>query len=203
MIESITNADLQPKSTGRTLLIGFLIALMLTALVGVGMMFLQRRNAAKLAMQQKAAKPAPTPHPSPELQVLMDEAQIKAGQAALTGTVKNISSNTISNISVDFQLYHRQGNAIEVKTLVPLPNDLPPNAEAKYQFAVPQKAFHTLRVLKINSNAGHELAFVTMPGTKRPDEGPTTVTTVVGGPAKSKDKGEIFINTPDNPETVP
>jgi hypothetical protein len=209
MIESITQADEIPNRSGRTFLVGLLIALILTAGVGLGMIALQRRNAAKLAEQQakaNAAKPEATSRPTPELQVFLDDAIVKAGQASLSGTIKNISPGPIAGIKVDLQLYRRQGDKVEVRSLSPEPADLSPNGEAKYHFSVPQKEFRTLRVLRVTSNAnpGREIAFVTAPGARRPLEGPATVTTTVNGsrPGKGKD-GDVFINTPDTPIKIP
>lgn len=205
MIESITDEKAGSTNSRTGFLVGLSIALVMTVAFAAGWVVLQRRNAAKVAAKELAeAKAQPTPRPTPELQVLLDEAIVKSGQAALSGTVKNISPNAISGIKVDLELFHREGNGADNRSIQPVPVDLPPNGEAKFQFSVPQKTFRTLRVVRVSSLAlGRDVAFVTAPGARRPTEGPTTITVTEDGRPQPKGKGEIFINTPDTPVKVP
>lgn len=205
MIESITDVKTSSNNSRTGFLVGLSIALVMTVAFAAGWVVLQRRNAAKVAAKEQAeAKAQPTPRPTPELQVLLDEAIVKSGQAALSGTVKNVSPNAISGIKVDLELFHREGNGADKRSIEPVPVDLPPNGEAKFQFTVPQRTFRTLRVVRVSSTAlGRDVAFVTAPGARRPTEGPTTITVTEDGRPQTKGKGEIFINTPDTPVKVP
>ena len=204
MIESITETS-EVRRSGKAFYVGLLIALLITAGVGVGMMLLQRRNATRMAEKQKALEqPVEKPKPTPELVVLLDESIVKAGKASVSGTVKNLSPNAVSGVSLQLQLFQRKDGATVIRSIDPAPVDLPPNGEAKFSTTVPQHEFRTWRVARVVSNAGNrEIAFVTDEGVARPKEGPMTGNQTVAGrnPSSTKDGG--FLNTPDTPQRVP
>lgn len=205
MIESITETtDLRGRS-GKAFYIGLLLALLITAGVGVGLMVLQRRNATRLAEQQKAVEqPLEKPKPKPELQVLLDDSIIKSGNASVSGTVKNISSNPVSGITLQLQLIQRSDSATIIRPVVPTPADLAPNGEAKFAFTVSQKEYRTWRVGKVlSSSANREIAFVTDQGAERPKEGPTTVNQTTAGRGAGTRSDGGYLNTPDTPVRVP
>ncbi len=205
MIESITEtAELRTRSS-KAFYIALMIALLITAGVGIGMMILQRRNATRMAEQQAAAvEPVEKPKPVPELRVFLDESIVKAGKASVSGTVKNLSPNPVSGVSLQLQLFQRKDGATVIKSIEPVPKDLPPNGEAKFTMAVSQHEFRTWRIARVVSNSSNrEIAFVTDQGALRPKEGPTTVNETVGGrgPGSPRDGG--YLNTPDTPIRVP
>lgn len=205
MIESITETTEIRGRSGKAFYVGLLLALLVTAGVGIGMMMLQRRNATRLAEQQKALEqPVEKPKPKPELQVLLDDSIIKSGNASVSGTVKNISANPVSGITLQLQLFQRKDGATIIRQVVPTPADLAPNGEAKFSFTVSQKEYRTWRVEKVLSNsANREIAFVTDQGVERPKEGPTTVNQTVAGRGSGTRSDGGYLNTPDTPVRVP
>jgi hypothetical protein len=205
MIESITETSEVRSRSGKTFYVGLLIALLITAGVGVGMMLLQRRNATRLAEKQKAAEQTvEKPKPKPELQVLLDESIVKAGKASVSGTVKNLSPNPVAGVSLELQLIQRKDGSTVVRSIDPAPADLAPNGEAKFSMTVSQHDFRTWRVSRVVSHTGNrEIAFVTDDGVARPKEGPMTGTQTVAGRGSGSRTDGGFINTPDTPERVP
>lgn len=205
MIESITETEEVRSNSSKAFYIALMLALLITAGVGIGMMILQRRNANRFAQQQaEAAEPVEKPKPTPELKVLLDESIVKAGKASISGTVKNLSPNPVSGISLELQLFQRKDGGTMVKTIDPAPADLPPNGEAKFSMTVSQSEFRTWRVARVVSSAANrDIAFVTDEGVLRPKEGPTTVTQTVGGRRSGGTTDGGFLNTPDTPIRVP
>src|SRR6266404_2438963 len=85
----------------RRLLIGVLCALILTASVFGGYIYLRKRHerqvAAAVALEnvQKAA---------PKVQVLVDDAMVNGKITVLGGSIQNISNEALHNVAVELQL---------------------------------------------------------------------------------------------------
>ena len=185
--------------------VAFLCALGLTAALLIGYMALRWRHAERLRAEKAAQEQAIKPAPIPEIQVFLDDAMIKGSQAVLGGTIQNISKSPLTNLSVEMELKRRKDGVSEVRSLPVEPRDLAPDEQGRFSLTVTSGAFRESRVLHIKSSTrSGEIAFKTVPGAQRPPERlPETSRTIVIKPTPRREKGEEFINTPDNPTTVP
>ncbi|MBV9957731.1 MAG: hypothetical protein JO360_04885 [Acidobacteria bacterium] len=185
--------------------IAIVCALGLTAALLLGYLVLRKRHAERLRAEQAVAEQANKPAPPPQIQLFADDAMIKGSQVLLGGTVVNISAEKLTNVSVVLELRRRKDNVSETRTLQVEPRDLAPQEQGRYSVTVPSGDYRETRVIHIKSGArADEVAFKILPGAQRPLEKPTQTTkTIIVKPSPRRDKGEEFINTPDNPVTIP
>ncbi|MDT4967675.1 MAG: hypothetical protein QOJ64_2412 [Acidobacteriota bacterium] len=147
------------------------------------------------------AKPAPVGLPI-KVQILMDEPVRDGAEAVIGGTIRNISKERISGLSVEMQLFHRTDQETEVRAIELNPSDLAPAQEGKYSLTLTGD-YRSIKLLRIKSGAaGEAIGFQAAPGARRPLPQPETKTIVVERPSTPR-KGEEFINTPDNPSKIP
>jgi hypothetical protein len=188
------------------LIISAFCALAVTGGLLAGYMYLQRRHAERTrAMQQAMAPPEKPPAIPPRAQVFEDEAMLKGAQAVIGGTVRNISNETLSDLSVELELTRRKDGSNERRTLALVPKDLAPDQQGRYSLSVLKRDYRSAHLVRLKSGAGAaEIAFKTAPGAQRPPESPpkATETVIVNQSAPRKGSGEEFINTPDNPGTI-
>lgn len=139
---------------------------------------------------------------APALNVLENEAMLRGSQAVIGGTVQNISGQKFENLVIDLELIRRDDGGKTVKQAQITPASLSPGAEGKYSLTISNHEWSGSKILRIRSgvDADEDVAFTSQPGAKRPPERtPEGKTIVVQRP---KQKGEEFINTPDNPDPV-
>ena len=188
------------------LLISAVCALAVTGGLLAGYIYLQRRNAERTrAAQQAMATPEKPPAIPPQAQVYEDEAMIKGAQAVIGGTVRNISNEKLSDLSVELELTRRKDASKELRTLSLEPKDLAPDQQGRYSLSVLKRDYRTVHLVRLKSGAGAaEVAFKTAPGAQRPPESPPkkTETVIVNQSSPRKGTGEEFINSPDNPGTI-
>lgn len=188
------------------LIISAICALAVTGGLLAGYMYLQRRNAERTrATQQAMAPPEKPPTIPPQAQVYEDEAMIKGTQAVIGGTVRNISNETLSDLSVELELTRRKDGGNERRTLPLEPKDLAPDQQGRYSLSVLKRDYRSAHLVSLKRGASStEVAFKTAPGAQRsPERLPkTTETVIVNQPAPRKGSGEEFINTPENPGTI-
>lgn len=198
--------DTEPKRSKLTLIIAMVCALAITAALFGGYLFLRRRHAQnELARQQAEGSSQTKQTGPPQLQVYEDDAMLKGGQATISGTVVNISSENVTDISIELELRRRGKSGTEVRALPLSPKDLTPEQQGRYTLTVQTRDFSNARLLRIKSGARpNEIVFKTAPGAQRPPEPPpqTNKTVIVPRPTPRKGEEE-FINTPDNPAKVP
>jgi hypothetical protein len=189
----------EEKRHTRRLLVGLLCAVVVTGLVLGGYLFLRKRHERQIA----AAEAQEVRKNSPKVEVLVDDAVVKGKTTTLSGTVHNISPETLQNIAVELALRRRVGSGIETRVVATDVAVLPPDGRARYSLEVATQDYSTstfTRVLGGNDRAS--VAFKAMPGnTAPPMESPGSKTVVVGKP--SSGKRDEFINTPNNPGRVP
>ncbi len=135
-----------------------------------------------------------------QIQVAEDEIYLRKGQAVIGGTVRNVSPETLENVSLTLELKHKDGQT-ETRSIAIEPQTLTPAAEGRYKLLLPPGKLSGARILRVNRG---ELAlnFKTTTGNLRLMETPppSRKTIVVERP-RSK-AGDDFINTPDNPYTL-
>ncbi len=133
-------------------------------------------------------------------QVLVDDAFLKGDQTLLGGTVKNISSENLSSLSVDLELIRRKDGEAQRTSVLVQPTQLAPQEEGRYSLQVRSADYSSVKLVGLNSGAGSRaLAFTSAPGQKRPPEKLESKTIIVNQPARSKGG---FLNTPDTPGRV-
>ncbi|MBV9925024.1 MAG: hypothetical protein JOZ96_08425 [Acidobacteria bacterium] len=154
--------------------------------------------------QQKAAQPTPTPKPEPQAHVFVDEAMLAKPYAVIGGTVQNVGKERLEKLSVQVELRRRADSGVETREVKVDPADLEPGAQGKFSLKVLSEEWSGSRVVGVKRGAGaEEVAFKSMPGAKRPPERMKDNIIIVKTPSKKKSGGDDFINTPDNPYSVP
>jgi len=189
----------EEKRHTRRLLVGVLCALLVTGLVFGGYLLLRKRQ-----QQQVAATEAlEVKKNSPKVEVLVDDAVVKGKTTTLSGTVHNISPETLQNIAVELALRRRVGSGIETRVVATDAAALPPDGRARYSLEVATQDYSTSTFMRvIGGNDRTSVAFKAMPGNAAPPmESPASKTVVVDKP--NSGKRDEFINTPNNPGRIP
>src|SRR5262245_33187122 len=119
----------EEKRHTRRLLVGVLCALVLTASVLGGYLYLRKRHERQVAeaTRLETAKKA-----APKVEVLVDDAMIEGKTTLLGGTIHNISGEPLRNVAVELLLRKRSGSGMETKVVAPESTDLAPDATTRY-----------------------------------------------------------------------
>jgi hypothetical protein len=185
------------------LIIGTVCLLALISALSYFLFFRQTAQPLASREQQEQAQP---PAASTEAQIFENEPVLKDSQAVIGGTVRNISRESLKNLSLELELKRRSDGSIETRTISVEPSTLAPGEEGKYSFKLPRQEFSGTQIKHLRSAARSSvIAFKTAPGARRPRELPTEPPTrTVNVPRPSpRSNGEEFINTPDAPTRVP
>ena len=138
----------------------------------------------------------------PSVQIIENDAMLKGSQAVVSGSVVNISTATLSNLNLEFELRRRKDGAIEPRVVAVAPSQIEPNQQGKYSLVVPRD-YSSAKIKRLASSST-DLGFKTAPGLPRPPEPPPhTVKTIIIKRPPNKNAGGEFINTPDTPARVP
>src|SRR6266550_1620356 len=113
----------EERRHGRRLLVGVLCALILTGAVLGGYLYLRKRHDRQLA----AAVEIEDKKQAPKVEVFVDDATLNGKTSVLSGTLHNISNETLHNVAVELQLRRRSGGGIETRAVTPDPKDIPPD----------------------------------------------------------------------------
>jgi hypothetical protein len=188
----------EEKRHTRRLLIGVLCALLLTAVVLGGYLWLRKRHERQLA----AAVAVENQRKTPKVEVFVDDSTVEGKKAFLGGTIHNISNESLRGIAVELQLRRRVGGGVEARTVLPASSDLAPGASTRYTLEVPSPDYISSTLLRVVSGENRAaVPFKALPGAARPPlEAPASKTVIVNRP---KPKGDEFINSPSNPGKVP
>jgi hypothetical protein len=187
------------KRHTRRLLVGVVCALVITGLVFGGYLFLRKRHERQVA----ATEVLEVKKNSPKVEVLVDDAVVKGKTTTLSGTVHNISPETLQNIAVELALRRRAGSGIETRIVVTDAPVLPPDGRARYSLEVATQDYSTSTFMRVLGGSDRTpVAFKAMPGNAAPPmESPASKTVVVDKP--NLGKRDEFINTPNNPGRIP
>jgi hypothetical protein len=189
----------EEKRHSRRLLVGLLCALLLTGTVFGGYLYLVKRHERQVAAALEVEN---TKKAAAKVEVFVDEATVSGKTSLLSGTLHNISNESLRNLAVELQLRRRAGGGVETRTVTTDTTELPPDGKARYTLELPVQNYVSATFLRVISGADHsEIAFRALPGAARPaTETPAAKTIIVSRPAP---RGEEFINTPNTPGKVP
>jgi hypothetical protein len=184
----------------KRLLVGMLCALLLTGSVCGGYLYLRKRHERQVAATAAAAK---IEKEKPKLEVAVDEARTEGRKSVLTGTIHNISNDTLHNVAIELQLRRRTGGTTEARIVIPESSELAPDAKTSYKLEVPVQDYGSATFSRVLTSDTHlAIAYRAMPGAARPPLPPVPAgrTIVVARPAP---KDGEFLNTEKNPGKVP
>ncbi len=186
----------EERRHGRRLLVGVLCALILTGAVLGGYLYLRNRHERQFA----AATEIENKKQAPKVEVFVDDATLNGKTSVLSGTLHNISNQTLHNVAVELQLRRRSGGGVETRAVTPDTKDIPPDGKARYTLPLPVQDYVSATFFRVVSGAD-QVSFKAMPGAARPPlETPATKVVIGKRPAP---RGEEFINTPNTPRKVP
>lgn len=177
--------------------ISIIVALFTVLGLASGFVYLRRKFVPSTAtIEIRANAPRPL-----QIQIAEDELYLRKGQVVIGGTVRNISPDTLENLSLILELKNKSGQS-EARAIRLEPSTLTPAAEARYNLLLPAESLSGVRVMQVNQG---ELGinFKMTDGNPRPLETPppNKKTIIVERAPRSK-AGDDFINTPDNPYTL-
>jgi hypothetical protein len=206
MLTDPTHTELlieEKRSTG-LMLVAAVCALVVTALVFVGYTYLRKRTAQqRLAAIASQVPPSTsnTPKGPAKAHILVDEALLKGGQTIIGGTVRNISSEKLTVLTVSLELRRRKDGSLEQTSVGVEPQELEPNQEGRYLLKLPAQQYISARLAGLKGGTDSALlAYTTASGQKRPLE--KLEPKVVIAP-RSGSRGDGFLNSPENPARVP
>jgi len=191
--------DEEERRHTQRLLVGMLCAVLLTGAVFGGYIYLRKRHERQVAA---AVALETTKKAKPKVEVFVDEATINGKKTLLSGTIHNISNESLRNLAVELQLRRRTGGGVETRTVTPEATDLAPDGNTRYSLELLAADYLSATFSHVLAgDNGAQVAFKAFPGAARPPmEPPAPKTVTVSRPAP---KGEEFINGPDNPGKVP
>lgn len=199
----------RPLSEQKRRAVAFKVAafcLLFAVIIATGYFLFFRQDAENPASPERRTQETPTAI-STEAQVFEDEAIIKDSKAVIGGTVRNISGEKLTDLSLEVELKRRADGTFETRTVAIEPDDLAPGQEGKFSLTLPRQEFSGTQIKRLKSAARASLiVFKSSPGAPRPKEPPPeppTRTTVTIERPSTRSKGEEFINTPDTPTRVP
>jgi hypothetical protein len=158
------------------------------------------------AREQKGGQAkAPAQQPTPEVQIIADEAMLRKPYAVIGGSVQNVGREKLSGLVVEMELRKRSDGSTERRELAIEPADLAPGEQGKYSLKVLSEEWASFRIARLRSGARTEdVAYEVLPGARRPPERmPEGKEVIVKAPPKPGPGGEEFINTPDTATRVP
>jgi hypothetical protein len=194
----------EQASYGRRVAVGVLCAILFTAAVLGGYLYLRNRHARETAARELAEAREIKPVVPPKAHIYVDDAMIKGPQTIIGGTVQNISAEPLSDLSVEINLTKRKDGFTETKVIPVDPHDIAPGEQGRYSFTITAQDYSAARVLGLKSGdlkAQIQIPFNTLPGAQRPPEKPPEGKTIMV--SRPRPRGEEFLNTPDNPAKVP
>lgn len=200
--DSATVREESEVNSRKRVAVGVICAVLLTASVSGGYLYLRKRHARNTAARALAEARQGKVVVPPKAQIFVDDAMPQGSQIIIGGTVQNISNERLNEVSVAINLRKRKDGGTEIK-VVPLdPRDLNPGEQGRYMLLLTPKDYVLANVLGLKSGSlMAEIPFKQLPGAERPPmKTPEGKTIVVGRP---RGKGDEFLNTPDNPTRIP
>jgi hypothetical protein len=200
--DSVTITEESEGNTRSRIAVGVLCALLLTATVFGGYIYLRNRHAKETAARAQAeAREGKVVLPA-KARIFVDDAMPHGGQITIGGTVQNISTEPLSDLSVEINFRRRKDGGTEIKTVPLDPRTLNPGEQGRYALEVTAKEYSLANVAGLKSESQQaKIPFKQLPGAERPPmKAPEGKTITVGRP---RSRGEEFLNTPDKPARVP
>ena|ERR1051326_4936020 len=184
----------------RRLLVGMLCALLVTGSVCGGYLYLRKRHERQVAAAAAAEK---VEKEKAKVEVAVDEARTEGKKSILSGTIHNISNDTLHNVAVELQLRRRTGGTTEARLVTPESTDLAPDAKTRYRVELPVQDYGSATFARVVTGDPHlAIAFKALPGAERPPLPPPPAGKTIVVPRPAPKEGE-FLNTEKNPGKVP
>ena len=184
----------------RRLAVGILCALLLTGSVFGGYMYLRKRHERQVAAAVAAEK---VEKEKPKVEVAVDEARTEGKKSVLSGTIHNISNDTLHNVAVELLLRRRTGGTTEARVVAPELTELPPDAKTTYRVEIAVSDYNSATLARVLTGDPHiATAFKGLPGAERPPLPPTPASKTIIVPRPAPKDGEI-INTEQTAGKVP
>src|ERR1043166_8995038 len=150
----------------RRLMVGVLCALLLTGSVCGGYLYLRKRHERQVAAFAAAEKGEKE---KAKVEGAVDEAHTEGRKSILSGTIHNISNETLHNVAVELQLRKRTGGATEARIVNPESSELAPDARTKYRLELPVQDYISATFARVLTGDTHlAVAFKALPGAERP-----------------------------------
>src|SRR5687767_2594398 len=140
LLDSTQAPEEERSSFGTRIALGLLCALLLSAMVFGGYMYLRKRHARDTAARVLAETPPAKP------QIFVDDAMPKGSQTLIGGTVENISGEQLSGLSVEIELRKRKDGATDIKAIPVDPGDLGSGQKGRYSFTIVSQDYSSARV---------------------------------------------------------
>ena len=181
-------------------MVGVLCALLLTGSVCGGYLYLRKRHERQVAALAAAEK---VEKEKAKVEVAVDEAHTEGRKSILSGTIHNISNETLHNVAVELQLRKRTGGATEARIVNPESSELAPDARTKYRLELPVQDYISATFARVLTGDTHlAVAFKALPGAERPPLPPIPAGKTIIVPRPAPKDGE-FLNSEQNPGKVP
>ncbi len=192
--------ELEQRSPATTI-IAIVCALALTGALLAGYFALRRYYGDLLATPATTRSEAESAPVVVEAQIYADDVIVRGTQALIGGRVENISAQRLEGLSVEIELVARTG-VTERRTLEVSPRDLAPGESGRYSLVLPARGWSSAQLVRLHSSAREpEVVFNSTQGARRPAEAPAGDNSrVVERPSQGNNG---FLNTPDNPISVP
>ncbi len=189
------------RESNRRILFAVVCAFALTAILLAGYAYFRRRHAQDVLLSSaQVTVPENLPKGPPLANVVIDEPLLEKGTTILRGSVKNISKQPLSGVSITLELRRRRDAFLEERQVPISPAALLPDQEGTYALKLPAQEYGSIRLVALKADPQSTLiTYSTSPGKKRPPEKLESRSGVVKSPTRS---GE-FLNTPDNPGRLP
>ncbi len=204
--DNFTETDDTGTKRGRSSLIkivSIVLAVAVTATLLIGFLVWRKRHEERVGVEAQPQAKTARPMLPTKVQVYMDEAVRKGQQAQISGTVHNISNESLSNIALEVELTRRKDASTEVRSMEVEPGELAPDQKGRYQLTLTGD-YSSIKILSIKSGTNAtEIGFKKAPGIPRPVERPPEGKTIIVNRPSTPKQGEEFINTPDNPARIP
>ena len=194
--EAITQ---QHDSTRRKLL-AVVCAVAVTAILLVGYGYIRKYHAQKILANATPPPVESIPKGPALAHVTVDEPTLERGMTTVSGVVKNISNQQLSNVSVTLEFRRRKDGKAEQQVLPVSPGQLQPQEEGAYAAKFPVNDFASVRLAGVQVDPQSSvIVYSSSQGKRRPSERLQPQVVVV----KRSGKPGEFLNTPENPGRVP
>jgi hypothetical protein len=189
----------QHDSTRRKLL-AVVCAVAVTAILLVGYGYIRKHHAQKILANATPPPVESIPKGPALAHVTVDEPTLERGMTMVSGVVKNVSNQQLSNVSVTLEFRRRKDGKAEQQVLPVSPGQLQPQEEGAYAAKFPVDDFASVRLAGVQVDPQSSvIVYSSSQGKRRPLERLQPQVVVV----KRSGKPGEFLNTPDNPGRVP
>jgi hypothetical protein len=196
------SATVEPRRPIGLKMLAILCAVLVTGALLAGYAFMRKRHAQQtLANLPAIDSPDNAPKGPPKAQIIVDEPLLKGGETIIGGRVRNLSTGTLSGLTVHLELRQRRDGKLAESAVLLEPSTLATNEEGSYSVKMPAQEYASVRLVGLTGDPGSmQLAYTSTQGKQRPPERLEPKTIVI---TKRSSKRDDFLNSPDNPARVP